>query len=491
MQKRSSIIRQSLSTKMSLWLVAFVAVMLVTALFVMFVYARKAVKTEALAKSEAALDGMVQIIDNKLREVEIAAKNFHWYVENHIDDSRSLQELTRRMLDENPSVVGCAVAMNPDLWHGDDTQTMFCSYRGEDSIAISDCFGERPYVEQEWYTHPMTTGLAEWSNPTIEPLRGGYPIMGYSIPLKQEGRIIGIFVTAISLEWLSRTVEATRPFPSTFCALMNKDGNFIVHPDSASLYSGNIYDQLLNDYTDEDSKQLAHAMLSGESGYMTVNIYGVDCYVFYRPYKNTGWSVNIVSPKDEVFATYNRLQTFMVVILIISVLLLLIYCFHVIHLLFKPLRYLDHSVQRLASGHFDEPIADSLRHDEIGGLQRSFVAMQCSLVNYISKIRQHSAMLREQTVALNHARRKAHEADCLESAFIHNMTDQMVRPVNDIVSTVAVIRKNYEHLEQVDVNHLTSDMIANTEKVTTLLDKIIDISVNRISDEHENTESHT
>ena len=72
MQKRSSIIRQSLSTKMSLWLVAFVAVMLVTALFVMFVYARKAVKTEALAKSEAALDGMVQIIDNKLREVEIA-----------------------------------------------------------------------------------------------------------------------------------------------------------------------------------------------------------------------------------------------------------------------------------------------------------------------------------------------------------------------------------------------------------------------------------
>ena len=49
MQKRSSIIRQSLSTKMSLWLVAFVAVMLVAALFVMFMYARRAVKAEALA----------------------------------------------------------------------------------------------------------------------------------------------------------------------------------------------------------------------------------------------------------------------------------------------------------------------------------------------------------------------------------------------------------------------------------------------------------
>lgn len=487
MKENSSIIRQSLSTKMSFWLVAFVAVMLVTALFVMFVYARKAVKSEALAKSEAALDGMVQNIDNRLREVEIAARNFHWYVEHHQDDARALQGLTRRMLDENPSVVGCAVAIDPELWQGEGSQTLFCSYRAKDSIAVTDCFGEKPYIEQEWYTHPMTTGQTEWSNPTIEPLRGGYPIMGYSIPIKKDGRVIGIFVSAISLEWLSRAVEATRPFPSTFCALMNKNGDFIVHPDSTSLYSGNIYDQLLNDYTDEDSKKLAQAMLSGESGYMSVNIYGMDCYVFYRPYKNTGWSVNIVSPKDEVFATYNRLLNFMLVILVVSVLLLLIYCFHVIHILFKPLRYLDHSVQRLAAGNFDEPIADSLRHDEIGGLQRSFRAMQNSLVNYIAKIRQRTAMLSEQTEALNHARKKAHEADCLETAFIHNMTDQMVVPVNQIVSTVAVIRQNYEHLDQVDVNQLTSDMMENTEKVTTLLDKIIEISVNRISEENDNT----
>ena len=488
MKKRPSIIRQSLSTKMSLWLVAFVAVMLVTALFVMFVFARRAVKSEAMAKSEAALDGMVQNIDNRLREIEIAARNFHWNIEQHLDDERALQSLTRRMLDENPSVVGCAVAMNPELWHGHDSQTMFCSYRTKDSIAATHGFGEKPYTEQEWYIHPMTTGQTEWSNPTIEPLRGGYPIMGYSIPIKKDGRVVGIFVSAISLGWLSRTVEATRPFPSTFCALVNKNGDFIVHPQSSQLYSGNIYNQL-NDNPNTALAELGQAMMNGESGHMSVNIYGLDCYVLYRPYKNTGWSINIVSPKEEVFATYNSLLNFMLVILAVSILLLLVYCFHVIHLLFKPLRYLDHSVQRLASGHFDEPIADSLRHDEIGGLQRSFKFMQSSLANYIAKIRQRTAMLSEQTAALNHARKKAHEADCLESAFVHNMTDQMAGPVNEIVSAVAVIRQNYEHLDQVDVISLTNDMAANTEKVTTLLDKIIDISVKRISDDHETTDS--
>ena len=69
------------------------------------------------------------------------------------------------------------------------------------------------------------------------------------------------------------------------------------------------------------------------------------------------------------------------------------------------------------------------------------------------------------------------------------MTDQMAGPVNEIVSAVAVIRQNYEHLEQVDVISLTNDMAANTEKVTTLLDKIIDISVKRISDDYETTDS--
>ena len=185
MKKWPSVIRQSLSTKLSLWLVAFVAVMLVAALFVMFTYARRAVKAEALAKTEAALDGMMQSIDNRLHEVEVAAQNIHLRVERSIDDPVALQNLTRKMLVENPSIVGCAVAMDPVLWQGKGKQTMFCSYRAKDSIGVSDRFGEKPYTEQEWYVRPMATCQTEWSDPTIEPLRGGYPILGYSIPLRK------------------------------------------------------------------------------------------------------------------------------------------------------------------------------------------------------------------------------------------------------------------------------------------------------------------
>ena len=460
MKKWPSVIRQSLSTKLSLWLVAFVAVM--------FSYARRAVKAEALAKTEAALDGIMQSIDNRLHEVEVAAQNIHLRVERSIDDPVVLQDLTHKMLEENPSIVGCAVAMDPVLWQGKGKQTMFCSYRAKDSIGVSDRFGEKPYTEQEWYVRPMATCQTEWSDPTIEPLRGGYPILGYSIPLRKKGRVVGIFVSAISLEWLSRTVEAARPFPSTHCALFNKKGDFIIHPDSTRLYSGNLLKQLEH-HSDAASRQLAESMLNGESGYMSVDIYGVPCYVFYKPFRNTGWSVDIASPKSEIFSTYNRLQTYMVVILIISLLLLLVYCFHIIHMLMRPIRYLDSFTQRLASGHFDEPIADSL----------------------LSEIRQHSEVLQDQTRALKKAREKALEADRLKSAFIHNMTDQLVEPVSEISSSVAMIRQNSSHLEDIDVRQLTTGISDNTEKITSLLDKIIEISVNRSSVENEIPESDT
>ena len=115
-------IRQSLSARLSLCVVGFAAIFFVVALLVMFRYARTAVKEEALAKSEAALDGMIQRIDNRLRDVEQASVNMHWNVEHHLHEPAVLQKLTRKMLDCNPSVVGCAIALDPSFCEDKDCQ---------------------------------------------------------------------------------------------------------------------------------------------------------------------------------------------------------------------------------------------------------------------------------------------------------------------------------------------------------------------------------
>lgn len=471
-------IRQSLSARLSLCVVGFVTIFFAAAILVMFYYARTAVKNEALAKSEAALDGMILRIDNRLREVEQASCNMHWNVEHHLDNPTYMQNFTHKMLDNNRSVVGCAIALDPSFCEGRDCQTLFCSYRGSDSISMSNHFGNRPYTEQEWYTWTFNTGESRWSNPTIENLRGGYPVMGYSIPIRQGGSIVGVFVTAISLEWLSHTIEETRPSERTYCSLMNQDGAFIVHPDTACLQAQTVFQQL-EDYPNDNMKCLAEAMLSGKSGYMSINIYGTDCYVFYKPYRNTGWSANIVSPKDDVFATYHRLQKRMIAVMIVGLLALLVYCCHIIHIQLRPLRLLDASAQRLAAGYFDKPIAESFRKDEVGALQRSFRAMQRSLGRYLTTIEQHRLGLDKQNEALRVAREKVREADRLKSKFIHNMTDQMLPPVTAIDKLVKIINNEYTHLKHEEVVAMVSEMSENTSKVTRLLDKTIEVSLKK------------
>lgn len=471
-------IRQSLSARLSLWVVGFVAIFFIAALFVMFYYARAAVKKEALAKSEAALDGMIQRIDNRLREVEKASVNMSWNVEHHLDDPVAMQKITHKMLDCNRFIVGCAIALDPSFCDSKDCQTMFCSYRGSDSISMADHFGNRPYTEQKWYTWPMATGETMWSDPTIENLRGGYPVMGYSIPIRNGNRVVGVFVSAISLEWLSNTIEEARPSERTYCSLMNQDGVFIIHPDTAYLQAQTVFQQL-EEYPDDNLKRLADAMLSGNSGYMSINLYNTDSYVFYKPYRNTGWAANIVSPKSDVFATYNRLLKRMIAVMIVGLLVLLLYCCYIIHVQLLPLRLLDVSAQRLAAGHFDSPIADSYRKDELGALQRSFRAMQRSLGRYLGVIEQRRMVLDKQNEALRVAREKVREADRLKSDFVHNMTDQIIQPVTAIDELVNRIYEEHTHLKHNEVVAMVSEMSGHTRKATQLLDKAIEVSLKK------------
>ena len=471
-------IRRSLSTRLSLCVVGFVAVLYMVALLLMFYYARTAVKKEALAKSEAALDGMILKIDNHLREVEKASDNTLCHVMQHLDNPADLQNDTRRMLETNHKVVGCAVALDPAYSKEHHFQSMYCSYRGSDSISISDHFGNIPYTEQEWYTRTMTSGQAGWSDPTIENLRGGYPVMGYSIPIKSDGRLVGVFVAAISLEWLSRTIEEARPFPNTYCSLINQSGAYLIHPDSTYLHMQTVHQQL-EAFPDENMQRLADNMLGGKSGYMSVNIYDIDCYVFYKPYRNTGWAANIVSPKNDVFSTYHRLQKHMIAVIAVGLLVLLVYGWHIIHFLLRPLRFLDISAHRLANGHFDEPISDSYRKDEIGALQKSFRAMQRSLGRYLTAIEQRRTVLGQQNEALHAALDKVYEADRLKSVFVHNMTDQMIKPVTAIESLVTTIHDEHSRLNHEEVVEIVSKMSKHTKVVTQLLDRTIEVSLRK------------
>ncbi|MBR4921458.1 MAG: HAMP domain-containing protein [Prevotella sp.] len=467
-------IRRKLSVRLSLWIVLFVALLFLAAAFVMFYFARKSIMHEALAKAEKTLDAAVFNIDNMLQVAEVATDNMLWNVEHHLDSPEKMDVYCQKLLKNNPTIEGAAIAFTPGFIKGRD-DFMVYYYRDNDSLVFSDHFGTTHYTTQEWFALPIKKNHPIWTDPAINH-DVHHPVTSYSVPIHDAtGEAVGVLAVDISLNWLSHTIENLRPFPNTNCAMMSQSGAFIIHPDSTMLAPGALFRQL-KENPDENLKKLSEAMLAGSSGRMNFKFYGTPVYVFYKPFKYTGWSIDIVCPEYEIFASYHRLQFYMIVIAVVGLVLLLTFCVTFIKKQFKPLEKLDESVQHLAGGYFEEHIPNSRRLDEIGHLQRTFQKMQRSLVSHIEELSQRNATLNERNEALQVAYEQAQEADRVKAAFLQNMTEQMAPPANAISTLVASIPKDHEQLEPQEMSDMTDKMNNHSKRLAFLLDHILELS---------------
>lgn len=476
-------IRRSLPTRLSLWIVLFVASLFTATLVVMFLFARQAVKNEALEKAQATLDNAVQNIDNTLHRVETAMNNMRLYMEHHLDSPDAIENLCRMTLDANPAIEGCSMAFMPGYYPSKDSLFLIYRYRDGantlDDILSSNFYNGHPYPEQDWFKYTVAEEQPCWTVLTMGNMQNGHSIASYNLPIHDsKGRTVAVMSCDISLEWLSHTIQSTQPFPNTYCSLMSNNGTFIIHPDSTLLTTGALF-RLLEAHPDEQLNKLGHAMLNGETGYMEARHFGTDCYIFYKPYKSAGWSINIVCPKNEIFARYYRMLRIMTIVSMASLMLILLLCRLFIGRQLKPLNQLDASVRRLTEGHFNETLPVSTRIDEIGNLERDFRTMQKSIVAHIEEINRRSTLLNNQNEALSLARDHALEADRVKNAFLHNMTDQMTSPVKNITKQVAILHEEYSHLRQDKIADITEILDTQTTALVQQLNSMLKVSVNK------------
>ena len=163
-------------------------------------------------------------------------------------------------------------------------------------------------------------------------------------------------------------------------------------------------------------------------------------------------------------------------ILLAGLLLLLGLCLWFTRRQLKPLHLLTQSTQRIAEGHYDEPIPESRHHDEIGMLQNHFQSMQQSLAEHISELDQLTGTLQEQGQVLSAAYEQAKEADRMKTAFLHNMTDQMLAPIDDIKQDVGILCGQLHDIDQQAVDQVVDDIQQKGKVVTVLLNHLLEVS---------------
>lgn len=500
MIKPVKFITKTLSVRISLKVVLAVATLLAVALFIMFHFSRKAIKAEARQKAEETLEGVVRQVDNVLLSVEQSAGNIYWDLLTHLNESERMFLYSRKMVETNPYVAGCAIAFEPDYYKERGRYFMaYVHHVNKDKLETvsseiiqAETFGNVPYPEQIWYSKPVETGRPCWINPLKNDQAEGEAIITFSLPIyAQGGKVIGVLAVDLSLSLLSDIVLSAKPSPNSYATLLGSDGSFIVHPDSEKVLHKTIY--MSDSYqTNKELRAAEDAMVAGETGYKHFRLDGTDNYVFYKPFiradvpgrsmERTGWSVGIIYPEDDIFGDYNQLLYMVIAIALVGLVLLMTGCQIITHRCLLPLRMLAKSSQRIAEGHYDEPVPDSHQWDEVGRLQDHFQQMQQALSVHIGELERLTTELRERNVVLAGAYEQAKDADRVKTAFLHNMTDQMIKPVSVIQSSVNMLCEHRQDMDQQEANKTEETIQEQGKIVTKLLNDLLDVSQEKMEE---------
>lgn len=395
MNKILAYIRRKLSVRVSIWVVMFAAFIFIAALGFLFYQSREAVRQEAISHATQILDKTSLRVEGILNRAEVATQMTEWLIQRHPDKADSMFVYSHGMLLNNPDFYTCSIAFEP--YYFNQYGRYFSAYSKHVGDSIRTLQGGSDYYQyffMDWYLMPQLLDKPCWTEPYMDldaPTNTYEMVTSYCQAIKnKQGEFIGVINTSLSLNWLSHTISAVKPYPNSYSIMIGRGGTYFVHPDTTKITRHTIFTQTM-ETPDTAMTALGHAMQRGEEGMKRMTIDDKDCYVFYKPLGKTGCSMAIVCPESDIFGGFDRLRHTVMGIVLVGLLLMLYFFIKIITRELSPLHRLAKEAETIASGQFDTKLPDFQRNDEIGQLSHSFGNMQQSLVRYIEELKETTA----------------------------------------------------------------------------------------------------
>jgi nitrate/nitrite-specific signal transduction histidine kinase len=198
-----------------------------------------------------------------------------------------------------------------------------------------------------------------------------------------------------------------------------------------------------------------------------------DTYVFSQPIGERPYCLTAVCPAEDIYGRYARMHRVLLSWAAPVIFLLLIVLFFIIAHYLRPLHSLADSAQAIAQGKLETPINDSHHQYETGRLQNSLFLMQRKLTAYIYEMRQKQNVLNQQHAELQAAYDEAQAYEKKKAKFLHDMTDRMAAPVEQLCRSTNAICQNYPNLSKSEMTTLQTDITQGSETIIELLDQLI------------------
>ena len=297
--------------------------------------------------------------------------------------------IMKRIMEENPDCYGVWAAFEPNAFDGKDAES--ANQPGSDANGLYQPYWHKSgndikldvtgmQAENDpvgaWYWKPFKSGEDFVNEPTVFNYDGkDVTLVGVCIPIKIDGKVIGVAGVDYSMDKFKEVVGAVKPYETGYGFFISSSGIFVAHP-SADRIGKNMKDLSDITYSDEVIAAIQNGTLHTET--RTSRVSGEKSIFVYTPFTvghaTTPWCFAVSVPLDKVLDGVNtiRNRSVLIVLLTLAALFSLVY-FISTRVISAPIQKVVQNLKDIAEGEGD--LTRRLRvtsQDEIGNLANWF-----------------------------------------------------------------------------------------------------------------------
>ena len=246
---------------------------------------------------EREMNAIYLCIRNKLAKVEVTVDNMAWVVADDLEDPDWMYSITQRLVENNPSILGCMVTFVPDYFPQKGHWFEPYAVRRADGTIETMQLGsaEHDYTKIAFYTEAIAKNGGNWCEPYFDKDGAKAMVTTYSVPVHDEkGKTVGVVGADIALDWLEEVVEEGKFYKSTQRYIVTEKGHLLAGKDS-KLFQRAL--QLVK--ADEDKVSLE----------TIIDEKGDERHVYFHPVGgNTNWILVSIQNDREVFSKLGKIR---------------------------------------------------------------------------------------------------------------------------------------------------------------------------------------
>lgn len=371
-------------------------------------YVRKAVAYETQKVASRSMDRAVQVIDNRISNIETALKTAASYAYLFASDKQKANKLMESLIDFNEDIDAVTLLYEANYFPDEGRYYAPTIVRDPDTgkLEFDQIGGSKHdfyYLETDsnWiYTRKLNHGY--WCLP-YKSISTKQTMVTYSVPLHDKnGHIYAVMCADIGLEWIKEIVEEAKPYEYSQVFVISRDSQYVCHPDNHWIQTINVV-TYANQTNDSNFINLTRRMLHGERGIDTLDENNFitnnqqakhdndATIVYFAPVERIQWYISFTVSENKIMEKPNHLRTNMILFLVLVLVAIAVVLYFVIRAQLLPIKMLSISTERIAKGDFNVTLPEIKSHDEIHNLRDSFEDMQHSLGHYVEELKATTA----------------------------------------------------------------------------------------------------